>query len=147
MSEVKQALQWVYTMLETPQPEREHWVKIITEGMRGNAASFVKPEDSPAMLKRTQEELNALVKTVLGKEFEIIGLAPNISYLRVSGTEDFLKAWWVHPFSSPTLAVKHKRLPIIMIVGASILKDKSNVFELPPESYKIFEAQNLIGIT
>lgn len=146
MGEVAQALSWVDTMLVTPQHERELWVEQIADGLKGNAASFTYPNVDPKAIKKTADDLAALVKTIFSKDFEIIGFVPNINYIRVHGSKSFLNAWWVHPFSSPTLAVKHKKLPVIMLVGASILKDKSNIFELPPDSDQIFSNQ-VIGIT
>lgn len=134
MSDVPQALAWVETMLSTPQAGREQWVRTLLKGIESNAASLVFPEvqgkGSAKALKEAREELGNLVKMLRSDEVEIMGFAPNVQYLRVKGSHSFLESWWVHPFSSPTLVVKHKFFPLIMLVGPSLLKDKSAIYEV-----------------
>jgi hypothetical protein len=144
MAEVEQALGWVDTMLETPQKERVEWVNTILNGIRSNTASYVYPMNQSTLphrensiVKATTKELENLVDYIKSSDFEIMGFAPNINYIRVKGSPEYLNAWWVHPFSSPALVVKHKKLPVIMLVGASIQKDRSTIYEVEPESKHI----------
>jgi hypothetical protein len=133
VAEVEQALGWVETMLATPQKERITWVDTILKGIRSNSATYVYPQSknqNPSACKSTAKELDNLVKYISSDDFEIMGFAPNIGYLRVRGSKEFLDAWWIHPFSSPTLVVKHKKLPVIMLVGPSIQKDRSTIYEI-----------------
>lgn len=134
MSEVPQALAWVETMLATPQSGREKWVHTLLKGIESNAASLVFPEaqgkGSAKLLRDAREQLKSLVAMLKSPEVEVMGFAPNVQYLRVKGSREFLESWWVHPFSSPTLVVKHKFFPLIMLVGPSLQKDKSNIYEV-----------------
>lgn len=142
MAEVPQALKWVKTMLDTPQKEREGWVKMILSGIRSNPASYISPTDKGDLkekISRASKELNNLVDYITSTDFDIMGFAPNVSYIRVTGSKSYLDALWIHPFSSPTLVVKHKTLPVIMLVGASLQKDKSTIYEIPPNSKEIFD--------
>lgn len=99
--EVKDGLSWVSTMLMTPTAERKKWVKMLLRNLR---KAF-----NPNANKGETDELVDLLES---SDVEIIGFAPNIQYLRVDGSEAFLKAWWVHP-NQPTLIAKHKRLPLV----------------------------------
>lgn len=141
MSEVEQALSWVETMLATPQKQRVEWVNTILNGIKSNTASYVYPnvkaQQEKSLLKSTAKELAALVDYIKSDDFEIMGFAPNLGYLRVKGSADYLDAWWIHPFSSPALVVKHKKLPVIMLVGASIQKDRSTIYEIEAHSKHI----------
>jgi hypothetical protein len=130
---VKHALSWVFTMLETPASERQEWVKHIVKSMRENAASFVDPyknlsaKDRVEKVKEIAKNLEYLTN-MLARDCDIVGLTPNINYIRVSGRPEFLKPWWIHPFSSPTIVAKHKTLPVMFLIGPSIQKDKATIY-------------------
>jgi hypothetical protein len=134
MGEVQQSLAWVDTMLMTPQSGRERWVETILRGVESNAAAHVFPEcqgkGSAKALANAKKQLRALVKMVRSDEFEVMGFAPNVQYLRVKGSKTFLESWWVHPFSSPTLVAKHRSLPVVMLIGPSLQKDRSSIYEV-----------------
>lgn len=134
MAEVVQSLAWVETMLGTPEATRLKWVATILRGIETNAAAHVFPDaqgkGSAKALKESKESLKALVKMIKSEEFEIMGFAPNVQYLRVKGPKSYLDSWWVHPFSSPTLVVKHRFLPAILLVGPSLQKDRSSIYEV-----------------
>lgn len=134
MSEVEQALSWVETMLVTPQKGRIEWVETLLSGIQSNAASLVFPDhqgkDAKKALETAKKETRNLVKMLKSDEFEIMGFAPNVQYLRVRGAKPFLESWWIHPFSSPTLVAKHRFLPVIMLVGPSLQKDRSTIYEV-----------------
>jgi hypothetical protein len=147
MEDVKNALSWVYTMLETPKKERLAWVKRIFKGMLTNASSFVDKDTNEknikAQTKKIEKELEYLVRMVQ-EDCDIVGIAPNIQYIRVEGSSELLKPWWIHPFSSPTILAKHKTLPLMIIVGPSIQKDKATVYAV--ENNRLVQ-ESIIGIT
>lgn len=146
MSDVSQGLSWVYTMLETPKKERQAWVKRIFSGLLKNAASFVdkrKTKSLAADAKKIEKELERLVE-LIKEDCDIVGLIPNLQYIRVDGDSELLKPWWVHPFSSPTIVAKHKVLPFMIIVGPSIQKDKATIYTV--EGSEVVQ-NSITGIT
>lgn len=131
--EVKDGLSWVSTMLMTPAAERKKWVKMLLRNLR---KAF-----NPNANKGETDELVDLLES---SDVEIIGFAPNIQYLRVDGSEAFLKAWWVHP-NQPTLIAKHKRLPLVFLAGPSLRFNETVIKEVNPENG--VEEQSLVGFT
>lgn len=131
--EVKDGLSWVSTMLMTPAAKRKKWVKLILKNL--------KKAFNPSAKEGETEEL---VKLLESSDVEIIGFAPNIQYLRVDGSDQFLKAWWVHP-NQPTLIAKHKRLPLVILAGPSLRFNETVIKEVNPESG--VEEQSLVGFT
>jgi hypothetical protein len=132
-SDVKDSLSWVSTMLMSPAHERKKWVKMILKNLR-------KAFNPKAKKGETEELVNLLESS----DVEIIGFTPNIQYLRVDGSEDFLKAWWIHP-NQPTLIAKHKRLPLILLAGPSLRFNETVIKDINPE--KGVEEQSLVGFT
>jgi hypothetical protein len=131
--EVKQALGWVYTMIKSPAKERKTWKRLILDGIR----NAFNP-------KAKEGETENLVKLLESSDVEIVGFAPNIQYIRLDGSEDFLKAWWVHP-TQPTLIAKHKRLPLVFLAGPSLRFNESVIREVDPR--KGVDKEDLIGFT
>lgn len=131
--DVKDSLSWVSTMLMSPAGERRKWVKMILKNLR-------KAFNPKAKEGETEELVNLLESS----DVEIIGFAPNIQYLRVDGSENFLKAWWVHP-NQPTLIAKHKRLPLILLAGPSLRFNETVIKEVNPE--KGVQEESLVGFT
>lgn len=123
-SGVKDSLSWMMTMLMSPAKERKAMVKIILKNIR---SAF-----NPRARKGETEDLVNLLES---SDVEIIGLAPNIQYLRIDGSEDMLKAWWVHP-NQPTLIAKHKRLPVVFLAGPSLRFNETVIKELDSEGLK-----------
>lgn len=131
--EVKDGLSWVPTMLMAPAKKRKSLVKMILNNIR---KAF-----NPLAHKGETDEF---VDFLEGSDVEIIGIAPNIQYLRIDGSDQFLKAWWVHP-NQPTLIAKHKRLPFVILAGPSLRYNESVIKEVNPE--KGVEDESLIGFT
>ncbi|NDC48775.1 MAG: hypothetical protein EBZ61_06815 [Micrococcales bacterium] len=133
MSGVRDSLSWVSTMLMTSGKDRKKWVKIILK----NLLTAFNPAARPG-------ETEELVNLLDGPDVEIIGIAPNIQYLRVDGSENFLKAWWIHP-NQPTLIAKHKRLPLVFLAGPSLRFNETVIKEVNPE--KGIQEESLVGFT
>lgn len=130
---VKECLSWVYTMLRTSGKERKKWKKMILDGIRQTFNPKAKPG-----------ETEDLVNLLESSDVEIVGFVPNIQYIRVDGSEDFLKAWWVHP-TQPTLIAKHKRLPLVFLAGPSLRFNETVIKEVNPKSG--VKEEDLIGFT
>lgn len=73
------------------------------------------------------EELYALLRS--GK-FEVVGIAPSVMYAKIDGREKDLNALWVHPFGSPTLLLKHKRLPVLLMTNPGLRYNESMLSEM-----------------
>ena len=130
---VKESLPWVHGMLKSPAKERKTWKRLILDGIRNTF--------NPKAKKGETEDLVNLLES---SDVEIVGFVPNIQYIRIDGSEDFLKAWWVHP-TQPTLIVKHKRLPLVFLAGPSLRFNESTIKEVDIESG--VQKDDLIGFT
>lgn len=133
MADVKDSLSWVSTMLMSPAKERKKWAKMILKNIKMAFNSEARPG-----------ETEDLVNLLESSDVEIIGFAPNIQYLRVDGSESFLKAWWIHP-NQPTLIAKHKRLPLVFLAGPSLRFNETVIKEVNPESG--IQEESLVGFT
>jgi len=111
-------LPWVELILSIPAKERKKWVAQMLEGLKTYREGASKPKGS-----------KWLSDWVGGKDFDLIGFAPNIQYVKVDGSLEELKALWVHPWGSPVLVYKHKHLPMITLVGPSIRLDETVMSE------------------
>ena len=83
--------------------------------------------------------------------FELIGFSINANYVmsHVRSTktnpisQEDLEALFIHAWGSPKLLYKHKKLPMLVIVGADIQLDESILDEMEDNS----EITKVIGIT
>lgn len=120
---VREYLSWVMTMLETPVKNRWRWVEVIIDGIR----SYREQHET-----KSDETVQYLSDALLDDStWEIVGFVPNISYVRVDCPDrEMLKYIWVHPWGTPPLLLKHKKLPICMIAGPGIRWDDTILREL-----------------
>jgi len=127
---VKEYLSWVTTMLETPAKKRWKWVETIIEGIR----SYRDPKKANAVDDATKKYLSdALLDE---STWEIVGFAPNISYVRVDCPDkEMLGYIWVHPWGTPALLLKHRRLPICIMAGPGIRWNDTILRELKENGY------------
>ncbi len=128
---VKEYLSWVMTMLETPSSRRREWVKTIIEGIR----SYRK--DKAPVSAQDAATTKYLSDALLDEStWELVGFVPNISYVRVDAPDaDMLKYIWVHPWGTPPLLFKHKRLPLTVIAGPGIRWNDTILRELKENGY------------
>ena len=138
--QVKEYLSWVTTMLDTPVKKRWEWVNLIIEGIR----SYRKESKSP-LSKQDEATVKYLSDALLDdKTFEIVGFAPNISYVRVDApNRDMLKYIWIHPWGTPPLVLKHRRLPVFLIAGPGIRWNDTILRELKENGH----TDSVIGAT
>jgi hypothetical protein len=108
---VKEELGWVDTFVRLPPSKRKEWVKRILEEIR----SYRKRGNPTKETKYLSDLLSDRSK------FDLIGFSYNVNYIKVDADDDeSLMARWVHPWGSPKLLFKHKKLPILIIAGADI---------------------------
>lgn len=133
MASVKEELAWVSTFTRLPVAKRKEWVKRILEEIR----SYRKGKPSP--------ETKYLSELLADRsKFELIGISYNMSYIKVDAEdEECLRARWIHPWGSPKLLFKHKKLPMLIIAGADIRFNDAVTNEVKGNS----QVRGIIGIT
>ena len=101
---MKEYLAWVTTMLHAPVKKRWEWVELIFAGFR----TYRKSKEGIYLSDILQDK----------DTWEILGFCPNIQYVRVDHKdEEMLKYIFVHPWGTPPLLLRHKRLDIAVIAG------------------------------
>jgi hypothetical protein len=125
MSEVKEFLTWAETMIATPIKQRKIWVEKIIAGIR----SYREPKTKNPDMESQKKYLSDMLENE--DDVELIGFAVNSSYIKVdSPHEEELGALFIHPFGTPQLLYKHKKLPMLLIVGPGIRLDESILEEV-----------------
>jgi hypothetical protein len=134
------SLSWANQMLNIPSSKRKKIKKIILEACK----IFRKGQRSV--------EGDQLYQLLKGNEVELIGYVPNVSYIKIEGSSEQLKSFWVHPFSIPTLAFKSKKYPMVMLVNPSItfndsiLKSLEIDGKLLNDINDLKELKNMLGL-
>lgn len=137
MKAVTEHLPWVGVMLKTPRAGRMKWVKIILDGIRSYRE---KAQARDRQADEQREWLSDLLQDE--SKFELVGFSPNVQYVKASGSEDQMSALWVHPWGTPQLLYKHKRLPLLIIAGPGIRFNESVLAESREN-----ESESTLGIT
>ena len=127
------ALTWAYTLTKAKIPDRKQVRKLVIDGLK----KFKKGKVS--------EEGTKFVKN-LQKDFEFVGFAPNIFYIKESGPKKHTEVQWVHPFSVPTLLYKHKKLPYLILTNPNLDFNDSRLRQID-QNVSLEELQNILGIT
>lgn len=121
---IKDHLAWAKTMLSASKETRKKWVKTIIDGIKSYRG------------KKSSEDSVWLSDMIQNKdEWELIGFAINQQYIRATGDAELLDAIWVHPWGTPNLLYKHKKLPVIITVGAGIRWNDSILGEIEKNEY------------
>lgn len=131
---MKEYLSWALVMVQSAQknPEKEReirqrWVKHILDGIKSYRSKIPKASAESKYLT----DLLADEDT-----WELIGFAVNSQYIRIDHeNDDMLKYIFVHPWGSPPLIYKHKRLPMFVTVGPNIRWNDSILRELKDNGY------------
>lgn len=139
-------LSWAVTILNSDERTRKILVKQVFESVAHYKQGELSPEG---------EELVADLKA----NYKVIGFTPSVTYLmNEERGEDSLNSFWEHPFSMPTLLLKHKTLPILVLTNGNIdfndsrlLKmrrmDKLEVDEVLEGEYEFEKDEKISGIT
>lgn len=117
MSDPKRYNEWYGLLFNLDAKERQKWVKQVIDDIREEA-------------KRTKNRKLSDLANFLENpnECQIIGFAPGYEYLlaKNDGRDEWEKSY-IHPTSQVCLFVKSKKLPMFMIVGATLKWNKSDL--------------------
>ena len=140
-------LSWAVTMLDAEESDRKEVVDLVYKSIE----TFKKGE--------TSKEGREAVK-FLKEDCKLIGFIPQVAYIMPKARgEDSLNCFWEHPFSIPTLLLKHKKLPFLIISNGNLdfddsrLKKMTDLSEIEiedekPEDTEVeFEEDDIQGIT
>jgi len=130
---VKDHLSWVKTMLKAPVSRRHAWFNAIIDGIRSYRDKTTHKKDALWLSDIIQDDAT----------WEVIGFAVNQQYVRMDGDKDLLDAIWVHPWGTPNLVLKHRKLPLIITVGPGIRWNESILGEMTKNAYD----ESVRGIT
>lgn len=122
---VKDHLSWVKTMLKAPVSRRREWIKTIIDGIKSYRDKQAPKKDVLWLSDVIQDDAT----------WELIGVAVNQQYVRMDGDKELLDAIWVHPWGTPNLVYKHRKLPLIITVGPGIRWNDSILSEMPKNEY------------
>ena len=113
---VKDYLPWVALMTKVPKSERLRWVRLVLDGIRSYRS-------------KSEQKSTWLSDVLASGEFETVGFAANVSYVKLDGNATEMSALYVHPWGTPTLLLKHKRLPVTIMASPSMRYDDSLLAE------------------
>ena len=131
---VKQALSWVKEFMGSRASRRHEWVKTILKGIRSYDSKSGEPTRDGNTFAGNLEDRS---------QFELIGICPNIMYIKTEGSPEDLKAIWVHAWGTPVLLYKHKQTCALVVAGPGIRLNDSVVREISYNKYK----EEILGIT
>ncbi len=122
MKGVRDYLSWVETILKLPVEARLKMVDAVLNAI----ASY---RDKIGEKTAEQKYLSDILRNE--DEVELIGFSVNTMYVKaVSEFEDELDSIFVHPWGTPVLTYKHKRLPIVFLVGPGVRFNESVLDEV-----------------
>ena len=117
MSEkVREMFDWVRTILQASYKNRLKIVRQIENDIRMYGS--LNDEETP--------EGKALCESIIKSgDYEAFGLLPNLSYVRIEGTEEEREAVFIHAFGDPVILYRHKNTGVLVVLGASMHFDES----------------------
>lgn len=122
MKGVRDYLSWVETILKLPQEARLKMVDAVI-------SSIASYREKIGGKTEEQKYLSEILKNQ--EDVELIGFSVNAMYVKAeSEFQDELEAIFVHPWGTPVLAYKHKRLPIVFLVGPGVRFNESVLDEV-----------------
>lgn len=130
---MKEYLSWALVMVQQAQANpdkaritRRMWVDRIFNGLMSYRPST--PANKEAVY------LSDVLKD--DSTWEEVGFAVNLQYVRVDHDNDeMLKYIFVHPWGTPPLILKHKRLPVFITVGPGVRWNDSILREITENGY------------
>lgn len=131
---MKEYLNWAVVMIQMAHKDpdkaresRKRWAEHILNGIksyRGSNGEDVKEAKYLTDILADQDT------------WELVGFAPNLQYIRYDHSNDnMLKFLFVHPWGTPPLVYKHKRLPMFITVGPGIRWNDSILREITDNGY------------
>lgn len=123
MAKVKETLRWVLQLIACDEKYRYSVKELVLNGLsKFSARGEGHPDNSAG-----EELVDNLENT---SKFTFVGFAPNIMYVKKSGTKEEQKALWVHAFGTPTLVYASKTLPILVLANPGLRFNKSFLSEM-----------------
>jgi hypothetical protein len=119
---VVQMLSWVDAVLSSTSEYRRRLVKQALSDIE----TYKSVTDQP-----TPQGLALADLLRNPKEFELVGIVPNLMYIRVEGDREDLEPVWIHPWALPMLVFKHKKTCSMVIAGASQRWNETALQEIP----------------
>ena len=130
---VVKTLTWAIQMLQMKVSQRTKTRKLCLDHIENFKRG--KPSD----------EGTTLVES-LKKDFQFIGFSPNVYYIKEKGPANDLNVMWVHPFSTPALLFKHKKLPCLLITNGNIEFNSSRLKKIKANN-GLDNLDDILGIT
>lgn len=137
---------WMTTFLNASSRARRRMVESVLDGIQYFNAKWKKVSESEKGIP--QYELKSMDKAIkqfykdLKKEknVKLVGVSPEITYMKVDGNKTQLEALWEHKFGSPALLYAHDELPMLILAGPSIMFNDSIRNRIPenPRRDKVF---------
>jgi len=106
--DIRQVLSWTNVVSRMTSKQKSKLASLLIDGI-GTQKKTKKPEEV---------WLSDFIEGE--KEFRVIGFAANAPYINVDRAFGDTKPIWVHPWGIPSLLLKHKTLPVIMMVSPAI---------------------------
>lgn len=114
-------LTWGTTVLNSDESVRKELISQVYDGI----AHFKQGKAS-----KEGEELVKHFKS----DFHVVGISPAITYLMPKERgEGSLETFWEHPFSIPTVLLKHKKLPFLVLANGNLDYDDSRLIKMAKE--------------
>jgi hypothetical protein len=124
---VVQALTWAITFLQMSVKRR---MKDVETAISGYWNRINHLSEKKQINKDMIECINAIMENS-----ELVGIAPQVSYMMVEGSKEELQSIWVHPFSVPTLLLKVKNAPMLIMVNANLDYNDSVLTKIEHNEY------------
>lgn len=155
---------WMQVFINGSSKQRQKIVDSVLEGISYFNAKWNKVKKNPVEhstsgsvnvpqgadlppeyeLKSKDKSAQQLVKDLMSeKKVKLVGVIPEVNYMKVSGPKQHLEALWNHPFGSPALLYAHEELPILIIAGPNIMYDDSIVRRIAANGVR----EKLLGIS
>jgi hypothetical protein len=131
---MKEYLNWAVVMIQMAHKDpdkaresRKRWADHILNGIKSyRGSNGEKAEEAKYLTDILADE----------DTWELVGFAPNLQYIRYDHDNDnMLKFLFVHPWGTPPLVFKHKRLPMFITVGPGIRWNDSILREITDNGY------------
>jgi hypothetical protein len=125
---------WANVFFSGTQKQRIKVVDTVLEAIK----IFKKGRKSP--------EGDKAYKFITSNKVELIGVVPNINYIRVqSRVKEDLDALWDHHFSVPTLLYRIKDSPFLLLANPNVEYNNSKLLEIASNA-NLEELKNIAGI-
>lgn len=125
------------------------WAQILFNGNGKQRMEVVKAViDAVKIYKKgkTSKEGEYFYNLITSDEVELVGFAPNITYIRANSSDKSdLEVLWDHRFSVPTLLFHLKDSPVMLLVNPNVNYNDSRLMEIE-ENSDLIEIRDLKGI-